>query len=64
MTFHQPVKCKSCGIEFEIPFEPLPIPGYPRRDLLDRFVCGQCGVLTKEGIEFRKEWEDYLDKFR
>ncbi len=71
MTFHYPVKCKSCGIEFNIPFQPYPIPDYPRKDLIENFVCGRCGVKRKEWTEYRKEWTEYrkewlayLDSFR
>ena len=64
MTFHIPIKCHDCGIESHLAFEPLPIPNYPRKDLLDRFVCRECGCKTKEGRKFREEWEAYLDKYR
>jgi hypothetical protein len=64
MTANLSVKCHSCGVEFSMPFEPLPIQNYPRKDLLERFVCGECGSKTEQGKKFRMEWNAYLDKYR
>jgi hypothetical protein len=70
MTFIRPViipvKCKSCGIEFEIPRPCLPVPSdYPGKGLLDNILCGQCRPKSEVWKrKYGKRWEDYLGSLR
>jgi hypothetical protein len=70
MTFVRPVnipvKCMSCGLDFEIPRSCLPVPpDYPGKDLLDNILCGNCRPKSKKWVKkYGTRWADYLESLR